>query len=221
MHSDPTAFCAPHFSPQKNGFSALRLNSKLQLRKCLNNPRHGNPTAESIMQNVSFASIPEQTSRPPVAVRTVPPNAPHNNSSDSPKSSPSSGMHTSLKTDAPDSQPQFRRRNGVASSPESILVLPARKRQRTPCRRVAVPTGVYKAQSNQRSRIPLSLLFPQESATGNNALWTRKHPRIAAKPLAEGAGLPEKSGRHYVRSRQPARKHSVSPSAEPRNCLFA
>ena len=56
------------------------------------------------MQNVSFASIPEQTSRPPVAVRTVPPNAPHNNSSDNPKS-PSSEMHTSLKNDAPDAQP--------------------------------------------------------------------------------------------------------------------
>ena len=107
LHSDPTAFCTPQFSPQKNGFSAFRLNSKLQLRKCLNNPRHGKPAAESIMQNVSFASIPEQTSFPPVAVCTVPPNAPHNNLSDnaSPKS-PSSGMHASPRKTLPDAHAQ-------------------------------------------------------------------------------------------------------------------
>ena len=91
--SPPASISSPQFSPQKNGFNALRLNCRLQLRRCLNNPQHGKPTAESIMQNVSFASIPEQTFSPPVAVCFVPPNAPHNTSSDNEPKSPDNGTH--------------------------------------------------------------------------------------------------------------------------------
>ena len=88
--SFPTAFCPAHRAPQKNGFSALRLCVKLQLRKCLNNPRHGNARTEStssapIMQNVSLPSIPEHTSSPS---SILPPNIPHSALSDRvPKSS--------------------------------------------------------------------------------------------------------------------------------------
>ena len=94
-----------HFAPQKNGFNAGRLNFTLQAHKCLNNPRHGNARTESassasMMQNVSFASIPEHTlppASPPVAVRTVPPKAPHNNSSDNSPKSSDTGAHNLLR----------------------------------------------------------------------------------------------------------------------------
>ena len=84
-----------HFAPQKNGFNAGRSKPTLHRKTCRSKPRHGKPSAEFKMQNVSLASTPEHTVFTPPPPAPSPPEAPgKRHPAQSPQNPPSPSPRT-------------------------------------------------------------------------------------------------------------------------------